>query len=105
MTTRVYGASDDLIEFDGDCHGEVGCYGTDDEERGVLVCFSDATVVEVKYCKRVPGVWGIDVVRKGKLFDRLEPCDDSEADQYSDQLFLKDGIKWAYAASEWEPVK
>ena len=31
MSTRVYGASDDLIEFDGDLCGEVGCYGSGEE--------------------------------------------------------------------------
>lgn len=104
MATRIYGASDDLVEVDGEGGGEVGCYGTDDKEQGVLILCSDGTVAEVKYCKRVPAVWGIDVLRKGKLFQKLEPCDDEDADPHSDQLFLEDGIKWVYAATQWEEV-
>ena len=103
--TRIYGASDDLIEFDGEYHGEVGCYGTDDNEHGVLVVCSDCTVLEVKYGKNDSAVWGINVLRKGSLFDHIEPCDDEDADPYSDQVFLKPGIKWIYAAKEWELVE
>ena len=103
--TKVYGASDDMIEFDGEVRGEVGCYGTDDREHGVLVMFSDATVVEVKYGKNDAGIWEIKVLRKGALFDRIELCDDEDADPYSDVLYLKPGIKWAYAATkDWEKV-
>lgn len=104
--TRIYGASDDLIEFDGDLHGEVGCYGTDDADKGVLVMLSDGTVLEVKYCKRVSGVWAIDVLRKGELFDRFEPCADSESKPYSDQVFMKPGLKWGYSATEsWDEIQ
>lgn len=104
---KVYGASDDLIEFDGqDFRGEVGCYGTDDREKGVLVFLSDGTVLEVKYCKRVDGVWGIDVLHKGKLFEKLDPCTDENDRPYSDIAHFKDGIKWAYAATgAWEEVQ
>ena len=51
MATKVYGASDDLIEFDGDVTGEVGHFGTDDNERGDLIIFSDGTLLEIKYGK------------------------------------------------------
>lgn len=103
--TRVYGASDDLIEFKGDVYGEVGCYGTDDREKGVLVVFSDGTMLEVKYCKNTPGVWGIGVLNKGTLFDRIEVCTDEDADPHSDQVFFKPGLKFAYAAEDgWYQV-
>lgn len=54
--TSVYGAGDDLIEFDGEFTGEHGCYGTDDREQGVLVVVSDGTILEVKYGKGGEGV-------------------------------------------------
>lgn len=53
MATKVYGASDDLIEFDGDLRGEVGCYGTDEKEHGVLVVFSDGTLLDIQYGKHL----------------------------------------------------
>jgi hypothetical protein len=106
MSTKIYGCSDDNIDFEGDIYGEVSCYGTDDQKHGVLVLFSDGTVLEVKYGKNGDSIWEIKVKHKGKLFDRIELCDDSEADIYSDQVFFKDGLKWAYAAKDsWERVQ
>lgn len=105
MATKIYGASDDLIEFDGDVPGEVGCYGTDDDESsGVLLMCSDGTVLKVKYCLRHSGVWGIDCLHKGALFKSIDPCDSSDADPYSDVAHFDDGLKWIYAAKEWERV-
>lgn len=105
MPTQVYGASDDLIEFEGDFSGEVGCYGTDENEHGVLVMLSDGTVLEVKYGKDDRGIWEVKCLRKGSLFDRIETCDDEDADPYSDVAHFKKGIKWAYAATgDWEKV-
>lgn len=105
MSTRVYGSSDNLIEFDGDCSGEVGCYGTDDRDRGVLVIMSDGTILEVKYGKMDAAIWEVKVFKAGELFDRIEPCTDEDAKVYSDIAYFKDGIKWAYAAKEWERVR
>lgn len=105
METRVWGSSDDLVGFNGELQGEVGCLGTDDREQGVLLMFSDGTVLEVKYCKRLPGIWGIDLLRRGDLFDKIDTCTDEDADPYSDVAHFKDGIKWAYAAKDyWEQV-
>lgn len=105
MGTRVYGASDDLIEAEGDLRGEVACSGTDDREKGVLVIFSDGTIVEVKYGKADMAVWGITLIKQGTLFERIDPCSDEDADPHSDVLHFDDGIKWAYASTEWERVK
>jgi hypothetical protein len=105
VATKIYGASDDLIEFEGDLSGEVACSGTDDRERGVLVFLSDGTICDVKYGKADSAIWGIVILVRGILFDKLEPCHDEDAKPYSDVLHLKDGIKWGYAATEWERVK
>lgn len=103
--TEVYGASDDLVEFEGDFRGEVGCYGTDDRERGVLVVLSDGTLLEVKYGKGGRGIWGVALLRRGTLFDRIEQCTDEDADRYSDTAYFHAGIQWAYAATDdWGPV-
>jgi hypothetical protein len=102
---KVYGASDDLIEFEGDVYGEVGCYGTDDEEHGVLVMFSDGTILEVKYGKLDLGIWGITLLNMGTCFDHIAQCTDENAEIYSDIAYFRDGLKWAYASKEWERVK
>ena len=105
MATEVYGSSDDNVSFEGDFGGEVGCYGTDSREKGVLVVMSDGTLLEVKYGKGGRGIWEVKLLRKGVLFDRIDQCDCEDADPYSDVAHFKDGIQWAYAATrDWELV-
>jgi hypothetical protein len=104
METKIYGSSDDLIEFDGDFYGEVGFYGTDKLEQGILLFCSDGTLLEVKYCKRVEGVWGIDLLAKGSLFMSMTPCTDADENPHSDVVLFASGLKWVYAASRWEKV-
>jgi hypothetical protein len=103
-STKVYGTSDDLIEFEGGVYGEVGCYGTDDADHGVLLIFSDGTLLEVKYGKGGEAIWGIVLLNKGPLFESIDLCTDSEADPYSDVAHFKPGLSWAKAAKKWEPV-
>ena len=105
MATQVYGTSDDLIEVDGDTRGEVGCYGSDEKEKGVLIILSDGTLLDVKYGKGGKAIWGVQLLKRGLLFDRIEQCTDEDADLYSDVAYFKNGIKWAYAGKEWEEVK
>ena len=105
MSTRVYGASDDLIEFDGDFEGEADCYGTDDSDKGVLVIMSDGTVLEVKYGKGGKGIWAVTLLERGRLFERIDQCTDEDADPYSDVAWFSEGIKGAYAASAWSRVE
>lgn len=102
MSTRIYGASDDLIEFEGDFKGEFGCYN---QEEGILVVVSDGTILKVKYGKDDNGgIWEVKLLQKGKLFVRIDICTDKDADPYSDVAHFKKGVKWAYAAKEWEKV-
>jgi hypothetical protein len=106
VTTKIYGASDDLVEIEGDIHDEVGCYGTDESEHGVLLSFSDGTIIEVKYGKLDLGIWGIKIHRKGDLFESLTECSDEEAEIYSDIANFKDGIKWVIASNcDWTKIK
>src|SRR5690554_5245745 len=103
--TKVYGCSDDLIEVEGEVTGEVGCYGTDDRDQGVLLVFSDNTLLEVKYGKAGMAVWEVRLIKKGDLFDRIDPCLDESAKTYSDVAHFKPGLKWAFAANSWERLK
>lgn len=102
--TKVYGQSDDNIYFEGDVYGQVSKFGTDDAPQGVLLFFSDGTILEVKYGKLGRGIWGITLHNQGELFDRIELCDDEDADIYSDIAYFRDGLKSAIAATEWENV-
>jgi len=119
MATKIYGASDDLIEFESGqkrgVNGEVGCYGTDNKEGGVLIICSDGTLLEVKYGKADQGIWQVNLLNKGTLLEKIDVCTEENAQpssrypdenvQNSDVAYFKDGLKWAYAATEWERVK
>lgn len=89
--TKVYGASDDLIEFDGDVDGEVGHYS----ERPVKVYMSDGTVLSVLYGKGGKGIWTVKLVEAGPLFERIDECHDEEAKVYSDVAYFKPGLSGA----------
>ena len=102
--TKIYGASDDLVEFEGDFSGEVGKYGTDDDEHGVLIVVSDGTILEVKYGKGGAAIWEVKLIAQGSLFQKIEPCTDEEATPFSDIAIFSEGVKWAYASTEWERV-
>lgn len=102
MSTKIYGASDDLVEIEGDIGAEHANFGTDDRDHGSLVILSDGTLLDVKYGKGDMAIWQIILIHRGILFDRIDQCDDEDAEIYSDIAYFKDGIKWAYFARDWE---
>jgi hypothetical protein len=92
MATEVYGASDDLIEVEGDVMGEVNHMS----DKPALVRFSDGTVLSVVYGKPGNhGVWWIRAIERGALFDRIDECFDENADRYSDTAHFRDGLTGA----------
>ena len=105
LTTKIYGQSDDNIYTEGDYSGQYAYYGTDEQEHGILLVINDGTILEIKYGKGDLAIWGIQVIKKGILFDRIEYCDNEDANIYSDIVFLKEGIKFIYACSDWEKIK
>lgn len=106
MATKVYGASDDLIEFEGDLRAEVGCYGTDEsKDLGVLVAFSDGTALLVKYGKADLAIWQVTVLHEGELFESFEQCTDEEAMPSSDVVTFRDGRLRAWVGKHAQGVK
>ena len=100
MTTKVYGASDDLVEFDGDVSGEVGHYGSGDDE-GILCVFSDGTLIVARFGDG----WELRLRHAGPLFECIDQQPKSDVDG-SDVAHFKDGLAWAYAAKGgWEKVQ
>lgn len=94
--TRVFGQSDDLVEFEGEINDEMGAYGDD----GRTLEFSDGTVLHVVYA--TSGIWKITVKVKGSLFENIVECEDPEADPYSDIACFKKGLMWVRKPSENE---
>lgn len=101
MATKIYGASDDLVEIEGDVSGEVGCYN-----KNVILACDDGTVLLTHYGKPgFGGVWGIVVLRRGDLFDRVDVCTSEDADPYSDVVWFRDGLRWVRAGMGGEEVR
>lgn len=58
MHVKISGASDDLIELDGDIVEEYDSYDTP-----TYLAFSEGTVVKLQYCET--GIWRVTVEREG----------------------------------------
>lgn len=105
MATKIYGASDDLIEFDGDISDEVGYYENDEEAEGALLFCSDGTALRVKYGKEIGAIWAISLVNRGQLFARIDVCDNEDADPHSDVAHFKDGLTRVWFTRDAQVVK
>lgn len=98
MKTKIYGASDDLIEINGAVTDEVNDY----TEKPITFAASDGTEGTIKYNDE--GIWEIDVLFNGsRLLQHIKAVGDdsthTEPDavgcsSYSDVLVLDEGIEW-----------
>jgi hypothetical protein len=83
---EIFGASDDLIEIEGDFEEELNVY-PDDDEKEYFLAVSDGTLLKVVY----DGNWNFLLREKGTLFERIE---EPEGEEYSQKVFFNSGIKW-----------
>jgi hypothetical protein len=88
---KIYGASDDLIELEGDVTEEFNVYGEEQKTIGL----SDGTLLTVIYDDN--GFWRFNILRKpvGTSISKHEGTDID--DDYSDILEIDadSGIGWA----------
>lgn len=94
MATKIYGASDDLIEFEGDVYGEVGAIAAGDSDTKTMVFCSDGTILRVRYDD--DGLWRFDLISKGDLYEGTDVKASEDEDGHSDTVKFKDGLKFAY---------
>lgn len=88
-TIKIYGASDDLIEIEGDISEEFDHYN---DEEPFYLAFSDGTALSVLYDK--DGFWRINRLAFGSAeYSKHEGMD--EDGDYSDIITLTGDIKWA----------
>jgi len=96
MKTKIYGASDDLIEIEGAVSDEIGCY---DHKRPIKFECSDGTKASIFY----DGDWKIHVFFAGSKYlykidsvgdDGEHTSDAKGCTSYSDVLILEEGIEW-----------
>lgn len=86
----IYGASDDLIEVEGDINQEVSVYVGDHEP--LYVAISDGSLLRVTY----DGMWTIRVLRKGfgTMIDHHQATD--EDSDYSDRVTLTSELNFLF---------
>lgn len=87
----IYGASDDLIEVEGDIRGEISAYF----DEPIFVACSNGTLVRIVY----DGTWSISkVFGDGKNIHSAEfPGDGHREDgtpKYSDVYQIDDKVDW-----------
>lgn len=88
--TVVTGASDDLIEIDGDLCEEFDSFDCKDG----AMAFSDGTVLGVKYDD--DKIWRFTIKYKGSCFDHK--VEGSVTEDTNDVVYFKEGLSWAVFA-------
>lgn len=88
----ITGASDDLIEIDGDVNEEFNSY---DCKNGLL-CISDGTLLKVVYDE--DGIWRFTPKCKGTAFKGHEVG--SAEDGTNDKVFIEGVVKWIVFTDE-----
>jgi hypothetical protein len=96
MSVKVYGASDDLIEVEGDIDEE---FNPKNDEDPSYLAFADGTVLRVTY----DGMWHIQRIAVGSA-TYLKHEATNEDDDYSDIVTLTgDGpLKWVVFGPRFE---
>lgn len=103
-TIKIYGASDDLIEVEGDFEDE---WGAGHDDAG-YVELSTGDVFFVRY--EDDGVWRVKHhVVSGKVEVRNDPCPplneegENDDDRYTDECVVHGDIEWVDCWEEWPP--
>lgn len=106
MFTRIYGASDDLIEIDGQINDEVEAYSA--ERKPIKFKTSLGTKGTILY----NGEWKITITEEGSDFVRVisaigDEYDDKHTEEntndipsYSDALILSGDLEWVKVKGE-----
>lgn len=95
MSTTIYGASDDLIEVEGDVREE---FPYINDEDGDLFAFSNGVVLRVRYTS--DGLWRIDKLASGDKV-AIDSAGDPESDNYSDRATIDDDVFWVVQGGPW----
>ncbi|WP_328344610.1 hypothetical protein [Micromonospora sp. NBC_00421] len=87
MAITVYGASDDIIEVDGDISAEFPYRNAEPATLG----FSDGTLLRITYTNA--GIWRISPIVRGAADLTIEQAPENDDSNYSDRATLS-GAVW-----------
>lgn len=101
MSVTVYGASDDLIEVEGDISEEFNALGNfgDGEDDGGILAFDDGNVLRVTYTSE--GVWRITPTYFGKGAVTIVPAVSADDEDYSDRATIDGQLRWVVFGSQF----
>jgi len=91
----ITGASDDLIELDGDIREEFGCY----DSGKMYLAFSDGTLLSIIYGEGTEAFWRINRIHIGSASYSKHEATDEDKD-YSDRVTLEGDITWVLLGKE-----
>ena len=84
---KIYGASDDLIEIEGDISEEFGDFDTD--KHPGCIAFADGTILRIQYGINDEGIWRITpLCVPATTIISHEICVSEDADPYSDVVAI-----------------
>jgi len=100
VKVTVYGASDDLIEIEGDLREEFSYPCGDDDDKKVYLGFSDGTLLSVRY----DGYWRFGRMVKGSAEFSKEEASDPDRN-YSDRVTLVGDVRWVLMGSQFDQAR
>lgn len=99
-TITIYGASDDLIEIEGDIREE---FTPKEDGEPEYLAFSDGTVLSILYT--TDGFWRIQRLAVGTATYNKTEAIDADTDDYSDEVVLSGDIKWVVCGPAFHRAK
>jgi hypothetical protein len=94
MAITVYGASDDLIEIEGDIREE---FHPGDESAPTYLAFSTGAALSIRYTDE--GIWRVTPVSSHGLSIEQAPADDDA--NYTDRAHIEGDIKWVVGGQQF----
>ena len=92
--TIVTGASDDIIQVNGEIIEEFNSYDCKDGN----LAFSDGTLLDVEYDD--DGIWRFKLIYKGILF--IKKIEGSVGEDTNDEIYFDEGLKWVLFSDDCE---
>ena len=94
MSIKVFGASDDLIEVEGDIEEEFS--HLDDT---AYLCFSDGTILSVEFSRS--GIWRIVSIVSGTAAVSIVQAPANDDDNYSDVATIEGDVLWVVYGTQY----
>lgn len=99
----IYGASDDLIEVEGDIEEEFTApeEATSPKRNGAFIAVSDGSLFRITYGANGEGTWRITPVVKGSARCTKIEASGEDSREYSDRVTLEGDIRWVAIAIDF----